>query len=222
MLQPGGAASNQILGEQINKNHWFAWRANQWPVNGETLLSSVPPSNSLVLVLDPRRTFWADTAPFKGPLCRRINCFRAKAVTQGRHQVCRASARQKGPNTGRALNSPRALLSELYRNKDIVRCGPLGATVQGHHQNYWCKPWLCVWWKCTCFGRSMNWRGQGPLLQPPWDWTQLFYTYKLSLSFDNHFEWYRCKLDRTKSKALSKKQKHLCTIIHSSPIYEEC
>ena len=32
----------------------------------------------------------------------------------------------------RALNSPRALLSELQRYKDMVRCAALGAEVPGH------------------------------------------------------------------------------------------
>ena len=45
------------------QNHWFAWRANQWPLVRETLFSSVPPSNSLVSVSDPRRAFWADQRP---------------------------------------------------------------------------------------------------------------------------------------------------------------
>ena len=34
----------------------------------------------------------------------------------------------------RALDSPRALLPELQRYKDIVRCDALGAEVPGHHQ----------------------------------------------------------------------------------------
>ena len=34
------------------KTHWFAWRANQWPLIGETQFSSFPPSNSLVSVFD--------------------------------------------------------------------------------------------------------------------------------------------------------------------------
>ena len=34
----------------------------------------------------------------------------------------------------RALNSPRALLPELQRYKDTVRCGALGAEVPGHCQ----------------------------------------------------------------------------------------
>ena len=49
------------------KNHWFARRANQWPLVRETILSSVPPSNSLVSVSDAWRAFWADTAPCKVP-----------------------------------------------------------------------------------------------------------------------------------------------------------
>ena len=34
----------------------------------------------------------------------------------------------------RALDSPRALLPELQRYKDTVRCGALGAEVPGHRQ----------------------------------------------------------------------------------------
>ena len=34
----------------------------------------------------------------------------------------------------RALNSPHALLPELQRYKDTVRCGALGAQVPGHRQ----------------------------------------------------------------------------------------
>ena len=34
----------------------------------------------------------------------------------------------------RSLDSPRALLSELKRYKDTVRCGALGAEVPGHRQ----------------------------------------------------------------------------------------
>ena len=34
----------------------------------------------------------------------------------------------------RALDSPRALLLELQRYKDTVRCGALGAEVPGHRQ----------------------------------------------------------------------------------------
>ena len=34
----------------------------------------------------------------------------------------------------RALDSPRALLPELQRYKDTVRCGALGAEVPGHCQ----------------------------------------------------------------------------------------
>ena len=34
----------------------------------------------------------------------------------------------------RALDSPRALLPELQRNKDTVRCAALGAEVQGQPQ----------------------------------------------------------------------------------------
>ena len=78
------------------KTHWFAWRANQWPLIGETLFSSVPPSNSLVSVSDPRRAFWADTVPFLGP--RLASCVASGITELQRHrQVC--SARRGGPRT---------------------------------------------------------------------------------------------------------------------------
>ena len=64
---PGLATNSIFFCFLFVKNHWFAWRANQWPLIGETLFSSVPPSNSLDSVSDPWRAFWADTAPFKGP-----------------------------------------------------------------------------------------------------------------------------------------------------------
>ena len=49
------------------KNHWFAWRTNQWPLIGEILFSSVPPSNRLFVCQDNNenepedetfRSFW--------------------------------------------------------------------------------------------------------------------------------------------------------------------
>ena len=78
------------------RNHWFAWRANQWPLIREILFSSVPPSNSLVSVLDPRRAFWADTAPFKSP---RLALCVAPGTTEKQEyrQVC--CTRRGGPST---------------------------------------------------------------------------------------------------------------------------
>ena len=71
------------------KNHTLAWRANQWPLIWETLFSSVPPSNSLVSVSDPRRAFWADTAPFSGP--QLASCIASGTTEiQGHRQVCHA------------------------------------------------------------------------------------------------------------------------------------
>ena len=60
----GGHRQSNIREAGQVKNHWFTWRANQWPLIGGTLFSSFPPSNSLVSVSDPRRAFWADTTPF--------------------------------------------------------------------------------------------------------------------------------------------------------------
>ena len=85
-----GLATNSIsFCFLLVKYYWFAWRANQWPLIGELLFSSVPSSNSLVSVSDPWRAFWADTAPFKGP--RLASCV-ASGITekQGHCQVCRA------------------------------------------------------------------------------------------------------------------------------------
>ena len=77
------------------KNNCFALRANtKWPLVGETLFSSVPPSKSLVSIPDPCRAFWTDTRP------------------------------------SRALDSPRALLTELQRYRDTVRWAGLGLNVR--------------------------------------------------------------------------------------------
>ena len=93
---PGLATNSIFICFLFVKNHWFAWRANQWPLVGETLFSSVPPSNSLVSVSDPWRAFWADTAPFKGP--RLASCVASGTTEiQGHLQVCRA--RRGGPRT---------------------------------------------------------------------------------------------------------------------------
>ena len=65
------------------------------PCRGNTF-SSVPPSNSLVSVLDPWRAFWADTPPFKGP--RLASCVASGTTEmQGHCQVC--CARRGGPRT---------------------------------------------------------------------------------------------------------------------------
>ena len=79
------------------KNHWFAWRANQWitPHWGNTF-SSAPPSNSLFSVSDPWRASWVDTAPFSGP--RLASCVASRTTEiQGHCQVCRT--RPRGPRT---------------------------------------------------------------------------------------------------------------------------
>ena len=51
-VRKSGLATNSIFFCFLFvKTHWFAWRANQWPLFGKTLFSSVPPCNSLVSVL---------------------------------------------------------------------------------------------------------------------------------------------------------------------------
>ena len=78
------------------KSHWFAWKANQWPLGRELLFSFVPPSNSLVSVSDNWRAFWADMAPYKGPWLASCIASRATEI-QGHRQVCRG--RHEGPRT---------------------------------------------------------------------------------------------------------------------------
>ena len=101
---PGLATNSIFFWFLFVKNHWFARRANQWPLVGGTLFCCVPPINSLVSdpwrafwalvsISDPWRTFWAD---FKGP--RLVSCVASgTAEKQGHRQVCRA--RRRGPRT---------------------------------------------------------------------------------------------------------------------------
>ena len=72
-----GVASNQvILGEPDRwKNHWFAWRANQWPLIGETLFSVVPPNNSHVSVSGTSEGFLSWNT-LHGPLTHLVRFFR--------------------------------------------------------------------------------------------------------------------------------------------------
>ena len=60
-------ASNQVLGGgcRLMKNSWFARRVYQWNIVGETLLPSVPPNNSLVLVSEPWRS-WSSLSASSG------------------------------------------------------------------------------------------------------------------------------------------------------------
>ena len=52
----------------------------------------------------------------------------------------------------RTLDSPHALLPELQRYKDTVRCVALGKEVSGH------KPWLYVCWTRTCSTDPWLWK----------------------------------------------------------------
>ena len=72
-----------------------------------------------------------------------------------------------------ALDSPRALLSEIQRYKDMVRCGTLDA---GGPKTPWrrteanlltIKSLSCLL-KRTCFRSSNNWRDWVPLGPPKW------------------------------------------------------
>ena len=58
------------------KYHWYAWKAIQWPLFAETLFSAVPPSNSLVSVLVPRRAFLSWHGALQGPSTCLVRCFR--------------------------------------------------------------------------------------------------------------------------------------------------
>ena len=46
------------------RRHWFSWRVNPWLLIGEDIVLFCSPSNSLVLVSDSWRSFWANTVPF--------------------------------------------------------------------------------------------------------------------------------------------------------------
>ena len=100
-FRPGQATNSIFFYFLFVKTHWFAWRANQWPLSGETLFSSVPPSNSLVSISDHWMAFWVETAPFKGP---RLASWVASGITviQVHWQVC--CTRRKGPRTVYAMH----------------------------------------------------------------------------------------------------------------------
>ena len=89
----GGHRQSNIREAGQVKNHWFTWRANQWPLDMETFFFSVPPPSSSE---EPWRAFWVGVPSFKG------------------------------------LELPFALLLELQRVKDTVKCAALGAEVQEH------------------------------------------------------------------------------------------
>ena len=88
-----GQATKLIFPRLYCKNHLFAWMANQWPLDRKHYFF-LSFSNSLVLVSDPWRAFWADTAPFKGPQPRRVYWFRTTEI-QGHRQVLRLTRRSQ-------------------------------------------------------------------------------------------------------------------------------
>ena len=114
---PGLATNSIFFCFLFMKNHWFACKANQWPLIGETLISSVPPSNSLVSVSDPWRAYWADTPPFKGP--RLASCVASgTSEIQGHRQVCRA--RRGGPRTLSTTTGAQTLIVCLLKTPFII------------------------------------------------------------------------------------------------------
>ena len=60
-LQPG-LPTNSIFSVSFFSNPWYAWRANKWPLIGEIVISSVPPSSSLEGIFEltrhPSRNYW--------------------------------------------------------------------------------------------------------------------------------------------------------------------
>ena len=101
------------------KNHWFSRRANQWPLIGETLFSSVPPSNSLVSVSDPRRAFWADTVPFSGP--RLASCVASGTTEkQGHRQVCCDRREVQGHHQKQLMQTLIVRLNALFYTRILV------------------------------------------------------------------------------------------------------
>ena len=96
------------------KYHWFAWKAIQWPLFAETLFSAVPPSNSLVSVLVPRRAFLSWHGALQGPstcLVRRFrNCRDTRTLSGVATEVPGNCQDPQGPST-----LPRASLPELQR-----------------------------------------------------------------------------------------------------------
>ena len=64
--QPGLVTNSTFFCFLFVKSHWFAWRANQWPLVGETLFSSVPPSNSLVSVSESLEGIYSPTETLEG------------------------------------------------------------------------------------------------------------------------------------------------------------
>ena len=117
-------------------------RANQCPLIGEVLFSSVPPSNSLISVSDPWRAFWAGTAPFKGP---RFASAVASGTTdiQGHRQVCRAGRR--GPRTQPKTVKSRALFPNSVKYIVEIRLSPRTLSSINNANR------LCVCRKRTCF-----------------------------------------------------------------------
>ena len=93
---PGLATNSISFCFLFVKTHWFAWRANQWPLIGESLFSFVPPSNSLVSVSYPRRAFWADPAAFSGPRLTSCVASGTTEIQGHRQEWC---TKRRGPRT---------------------------------------------------------------------------------------------------------------------------
>ena len=95
----GTAASDETAGLDNNsffsflfvKYHWFAWRANQWPLIEGILFSSAPPSNSLVSVSALEGLYELTRRTSRA---LNFSCVASKTTEkQGHNQVCRAGPR---------------------------------------------------------------------------------------------------------------------------------
>ena len=133
------------------KNHWFAWRANQWSLVEEILFSSVPASNSLVSVSDPWRTFWADMVSFKGP---GLTLYIASGTTE--KQVC--CTRRGGPRTpSRTTDSN---LDRAFVENTLVFVVPKSGGARPPLGPHWLSPvqktHIILGNRLTIFGRWHN------------------------------------------------------------------
>ena len=108
-------------------------------------------SNLLVFAVQNMRNTHLQVWPlpqfFLFPSCEKsLICLEGKSMTPHRGKTILFRSSQQlpllrlGPSKGflrcpsRTLDSPRALLPELQRYKDTVRCAALGAEVPGHRQ----------------------------------------------------------------------------------------
>ena len=77
-------------------------------------------------------------------------CLEGKSMTPYRGNPIFLHSSQQTPSS-----LSRALLLDLQRYKDTVRCAARARRSQDAVKNSWRKPWLCVCWKHTFLHRSL-------------------------------------------------------------------